>query len=211
MHLKLLGDTAGVVISFFSHLQSKGQTIPKAISSPVILARHLQQKAVSNQVLSHLMYTKARHQTEQPACKLLLSPIMSCSQSEQKNAVCFSTCQWSYGLHGSSCKEQHSAFCLVIEWENNNNNNNRGKNRGSFSPRGWWCTEQVAQGGCGCPIPAGIQGQAGCGSGQPGLLVGNAAHSRGLEPDDHCGPFQPRPFYDSMILLLIFFKALSIF
>jgi len=33
--------------------------------------------------------------------------------------------------------------------------------------------EQVAQGGCGCPIPAGIQGQAGCGSGQPGLLVGD--------------------------------------
>uniref|UniRef100_A0A803Y744 Kazrin N-terminal domain-containing protein n=1 Tax=Meleagris gallopavo TaxID=9103 RepID=A0A803Y744_MELGA len=31
--------------------------------------------------------------------------------------------------------------------------------------------EQVAQGGCGCPIPAGIQGQAGCDSGQPGLLV----------------------------------------
>ena len=28
--------------------------------------------------------------------------------------------------------------------------------------------EQVAQGGCGCPIPGGIQGQAGCGSGQPG-------------------------------------------
>jgi len=25
--------------------------------------------------------------------------------------------------------------------------------------------EQVAQGGCGCPIPEGIQGQAGCGSG----------------------------------------------
>jgi len=39
---------------------------------------------------------------------------------------------------------------------------------------------QVAQGGCGCPIPAGIQGQAGCGSGQPGLLVGDPAHSRGL-------------------------------
>ena len=32
---------------------------------------------------------------------------------------------------------------------------------------------QVAQGGCGCPIPAGIQGQAGCGSGQPGLQVGD--------------------------------------
>ena len=47
------------------------------------------------------------------------------------------------------------------------------------------------------PIPGGIQGQAGCGSGQPGLLVGDPAHSRGLEPDEHRGPFQPRPFYDS--------------
>jgi len=45
-----------------------------------------------------------------------------------------------------------------------------------------------------------IQGQAGCGSGQPGLVVGNPAHSRGLKLDDHCGPFQPKPFYDSMIL-----------
>jgi len=52
---------------------------------------------------------------------------------------------------------------------------------GSFPPRGWWRTEQVAQGGCGCPIPGGIQGQAGCGSGQPGLLVGDPAHSRGVE------------------------------
>ena len=67
---------------------------------------------------------------------------------------------------------------------------------GSFSPRGWWRTEQVAQGGCGCPIPAGIQGQAGCGSGQPGLLVGDSAHSRGLELDEHCGSLQPRPFCD---------------
>jgi len=59
------------------------------------------------------------------------------------------------------------------------------------------------QGGCGCPIPAGIQGQAGCGSGQPGLLVGDPAHSRGLERDEHCGPFQLSPFYDSMKLLRI--------
>jgi len=65
--------------------------------------------------------------------------------------------------------------------------------------RGWWRTEQVAQGGCGCPIPGGIQGQAGCGSGQSGLLVGNSAHSRGLKLNDHCDPFQPRPFYDFMI------------
>jgi len=49
--------------------------------------------------------------------------------------------------------------------------------------------EQAAQGSGGCPIPAGIQGQAGCGSGQPGLLVGDPAHSRGLELDEHCGPF----------------------
>ena len=58
----------------------------------------------------------------------------------------------------------------------------------------------IAQGGCGCPIPGGIQGQAGCGSGQPGVVVGDPAHSRGLKPGEHCGPFQPRPFYDSMIL-----------
>jgi len=41
--------------------------------------------------------------------------------------------------------------------------------------------EQVAQGDCGCPIPGGTQGQAGCGSGQPGLLVGDPAHGRGVE------------------------------
>jgi len=34
---------------------------------------------------------------------------------------------------------------------------------------------------CGCPIPGSIQGQAECGSGQPGLVVGNPAHSRGVE------------------------------
>jgi len=41
--------------------------------------------------------------------------------------------------------------------------------------------EQVAQGGCACPVPGGIEGQAGCGSGQPGLVVGDPAHSRGVE------------------------------
>ena len=29
--------------------------------------------------------------------------------------------------------------------------------------------------------------------------LGSPAHSRGLKLDEHCGPFQPRPFYDSMI------------
>jgi len=57
--------------------------------------------------------------------------------------------------------------------------------------------EQVDQGGCGCPIPGGIQGQAGCRSGQPGLVVGDPAHSRGLKLHDHCGG----PFYDSMLTI----------
>jgi len=41
--------------------------------------------------------------------------------------------------------------------------------------------KKVAQGGCGCLIPGGIQGQTGCGSGQAGLVVGDSAHSRGVE------------------------------
>ena len=44
-----------------------------------------------------------------------------------------------------------------------------------FHTEGGDALEQVAQGGCGCPIPGGIQGQAGCGSGQPGLVIGNPA------------------------------------
>ena len=51
----------------------------------------------------------------------------------------------------------------------------------NFHTEGGDTLEQVAQGGCECPIPRGIQGQAGCGSGQPGLVVGNPAHSRGVE------------------------------
>ena len=40
--------------------------------------------------------------------------------------------------------------------------------------------QQVAQGGCGCPIPGGIQGQAGCGSGQPGIEGGGPVSSKGF-------------------------------
>ena len=40
---------------------------------------------------------------------------------------------------------------------------------------------QVAQGGCGCPIPGGIQGQAARGSRQPDLVIGDPAHSREVE------------------------------
>jgi len=55
---------------------------------------------------------------------------------------------------------------------------------------------QVAQGGCGCLIPAGIKARLDVALGS--LVC--PAHSRGLELGDHCGPFQPRPFYDSIIL-----------
>jgi len=50
-----------------------------------------------------------------------------------------------------------------------------------FHTEGGDTPEQVAQGGCGCPVAGGIQGQAGCGSGQPGLVVGNPAYGRGVE------------------------------
>ena len=38
--------------------------------------------------------------------------------------------------------------------------------------------EQVAQGGCGCPLPGSIQGQAEWGFEQPGLEGGVSAYSR---------------------------------
>ena len=45
--------------------------------------------------------------------------------------------------------------------------------RRKYFTEGGDALEQVAQRGCGCTIPGGIQGQAGCGSGQPGLVVGD--------------------------------------
>ena len=41
--------------------------------------------------------------------------------------------------------------------------------------------------------------KAGWGFEQPGLEGGVPAYSRGLELDDLKGPFQPTPFYDSMV------------
>ena len=77
---------------------------------------------------------------------------------------------------------------------------------GKENPRKRFCQrlhkislEQVAQGDCGCPIPGCIQGQAGYVSGQPGLEVGDPAHSRGVETRCFFRSFQPRPFHDSMI------------
>ena len=67
---------------------------------------------------------------------------------------------------------------MVLKWDRGGLGQMLG---GIFSLRDCEALEQVTQGGCGCPIAGGIQGQAGCGSEQPGLVVGNAAHSRGVE------------------------------
>ena len=53
--------------------------------------------------------------------------------------------------------------------------------RRKFFTEGGDTLEQVAQGGCGCPIPGGIQGQAGCGSGQPVLVTDDPARSTAIE------------------------------
>ena len=53
--------------------------------------------------------------------------------------------------------------------------------RNFFHTEGGDALEQIARGDCGCPIPGGIQGHAGHGSGQPGLVVGDPAHSTGVE------------------------------
>ena len=39
---------------------------------------------------------------------------------------------------------------------------------------------QVAQRGCGCPIPGSVQGQVGWGFEQAGLVEGVPAHGRGV-------------------------------
>ena len=49
----------------------------------------------------------------------------------------------------------------------------------------------------GCSLPGDL-GQAERGFEQPGVLGGVPAYSGGLELDDLKGPFQPKPFYDSV-------------
>ena len=49
------------------------------------------------------------------------------------------------------------------------------------------------------PLPGSIQGQAGWGCEQSGLGGGFPAYSRRLELEDLKGPFQSKPFYDSVI------------
>ena len=71
----------------------------------------------------------------------------------------------------------------------------------------WWREKTEAwllkEDKCGCPIPEGIQGQAGCGSEQPGLVDGDPAQSRGVETSWSLWSFSTQAilwFYDSMIL-----------
>ena len=69
--------------------------------------------------------------------------------------------------------------------------------------------EQVAQGGCGCPIPGSIQGQAGCGSGQQGLVVLNPARGRGVETRWSLRSFSAHAilwFYDSMFFQEVYLE-----
>jgi len=56
-----------------------------------------------------------------------------------------------------------------------------------------------------CSVSGGVQDQDGCVPRQPGWEVGGPATGRGLEYDDCWGPFQPKPFYDSMISVIIAF------
>jgi len=49
----------------------------------------------------------------------------------------------------------------------------------------------------------GIQGQAGWGCEQPGLVGGDPANSSGLELGGLKGPFQLKPFYDTLTLQLL--------
>jgi len=62
--------------------------------------------------------------------------------------------------------------------------------------------EQIAQRVCAYLDTGSVQSQVGWGLGQSDLVLdpGNPACGRRLELDDPSGPFQPRPFYDSMIL-----------
>ena len=65
--------------------------------------------------------------------------------------------------------------------------------------------EQAAQSSCGCPITGGFQFQNAWGPGQPGLVLNVEVGSPACggwrwELGDPCGPFQPKPFYDSVIV-----------
>jgi len=71
-----------------------------------------------------------------------------------------------------------------------------------FYSEGGEALEQAAQRGGGGPIPGNIQGQVGQGSEQLGLVEDVPAYCRGMAQATFKGPFQAKPFYDSVSLHL---------
>jgi len=64
------------------------------------------------------------------------------------------------------------------------------------------CTQLLCQQGCRYSIPGGNQGHVGCGSGQPGLVVGNPTHGKGVQTRWSLRSFSTQSillFYDSII------------
>ena len=65
---------------------------------------------------------------------------------------------------------------------------------------GWWLLllGHIPQGGD--QGTESVQGQVGWGPGQPELVGGSPAHGREMEHHGLYGLFQPKPFYDSLII-----------
>ena len=110
-------------------------------------------------------------------------------------------------LKGVYKQEGEWLFTRVDSDRTRGNGFKLGQGRFTLDIRRKFFTQRVLMHWTGCPrrlwIPHPLRWghPCGCGSGQPGLVVGDSAHSRGLKLDDNCGPLQPRPFYDSMSLL----------
>ena len=69
-----------------------------------------------------------------------------------------------------------------------------------FHPEDADTLEQVAQGGCGYPISLeAFKARLDVALGSLVWWLVTLHIAGGLKLDDHCGPFQPKPFYDSMI------------
>ena len=57
---------------------------------------------------------------------------------------------------------------------------------------------QAAQRSCGCLLPGSVQGQAGWGFEQPGLVEGVLTHGRAVGTRCSLRSLLPKPFYDSV-------------
>jgi len=129
MHLKLLGNLFPQSPGEQRTEYTKSNFIPSNIGQAPAA------KGLSNHVLSHLVYTKAQHQTEQPACKLLPFPQWA-ARHESKRTQFFSQPVSDFMASMVPFAKGNTALfvwslnlkILIIEE----------KNRGNFSPRGWW-------------------------------------------------------------------------